>query len=203
MSSSNPWSATVDAWRRLWATGSTTTTNTNQTNNNNAQRNSNSPTTTFTRCTKRSTQPQQQTPTHTQTNLQGRNQELEGTEAFGHFMTKKHDNTLRIMLHNINRLPISSKADKSRKLISTIANKQIDIALLTEIGLNWKQINNQDKWYERVRESFQYTRSEVSHNTNELERTSNVQFGGVIAMAVDDIAQRVIDPSWTRPILVR
>jgi hypothetical protein len=191
MSSSAPWSATVDAWRRLWATGSTPTPNTTRTNNN-EQQTPHPSNPTSTRCSKRSTQAQNQEPTHTQTNLHGRHQELEDLEEYGHLMTKKYDNTLRIMLHNINRLPINSKTDKSKKLVSTIANKQIDIALLTEIGLNWKQINNQDKWYERVRESFQHTRSEISHNTNELDRTSNVQFGGVIAMAVDDVAQRVI-----------
>ena len=107
-------------------------------------------------------------------------------------LTRKPDSILRIMLHNINRLPINGKSDKSRKLVSMIAHKQIDIALLTEIGLGWKLLNNTDQWYERVRESFQSTRTEIAYNETEPEMTNRIQFGGVLAMAVDDVSHRIL-----------
>jgi hypothetical protein len=84
----------------------------------------------------------------TQRDLHGNAQELNDVEAYGDTMRKKSNHTLRIMLHNINRLPIDGRSAKSRKLLSTIATKQIDIALLTEVGLYWKKINSRDRWYE-------------------------------------------------------
>ena len=77
--------------------------------------------------------------------------------------------------------------------MATIAHKQIDIAFLTEIGLYWKKVQNNDQWHERVREAFRSTRSSLGYNDTEPEITSTVQFGGVCVMAVDDIAHRVID----------
>ena len=146
--------------------------------------------------------------TLSQRDLQGNNQELSDAEEYGDIMAAKRDNVLRIMLHNINRLPISAKSDKSRQLISTIANKQIDVALLTEIGLCWKLLDNKDQWFERVRMSFQSSRSEFAYNKTEMECTEVVQFGGVGAMAMDDVSHRVVsqgsDPtklgrwSWIR-----
>jgi hypothetical protein len=117
-----------------------------------------------------------------QQDLHGHPQELVDVEELGSQMTRKPDQTIRIMLHNINRLPIDSRSTKSKQLITYIANKQIDIALLTEIGLNWKKIHNNDKWFERVREAFRYSRSCLSHNTTEAQITDTVQFGGVCAM---------------------
>jgi hypothetical protein len=92
-----------------------------------------------------------------QQDLHGHPQELADVEEFGSKMTRKPDQTIRIMLHNINRLPIDSRSTKSKQLITYVANKQIDIALLTGIGLNWKKIHNNYKWFERVREAFRYS----------------------------------------------
>ena len=133
---------------------------------------------------------------------------LEDAEEYGDRLNRKPDNILRVMLHNVNRLPISGKSDKSKKLVSMIAHKQIDVALLTEIGLSWTHLDNTDRWYERVREAFQSTRSEVANNETEPDLTDKAQFGGVLVMAVDDVSHRVIsqgkDPtglgrwSWIR-----
>jgi hypothetical protein len=126
-------------------------------------------------------------------------------EEFGDVISRKPDRILRIWLQNINRLPALRNSVKSKKLISTIAHKQIDIALMTEVGLCWKLVHNSDQWHERTREAFQTTRSSFAYNTNELNMTSTVQFGGVGIMATDDAAHRVIaqghDPTglgrWT------
>jgi hypothetical protein len=106
-----------------------------------------------------------------QQDLHGHPQELTDVEEFGSRMTRKPDQTIRIMLHNINRLPIDSRSTKSKQLITYVVNKQIDIALLTEIGLNWRKIHNNDKWFERVREAFRYSRSCLAHNTTEAQIT--------------------------------
>ena len=193
MSTNSAWATAVNAWHRLWSVGA---------NGENIR-------------TNKKTQPKQKTKTrnqhrtlqaalhqntttkeltnHIQTDLHGNPQENDDGETYGDVMMAKSDGILRIMLHNVNCLPNESKHDKSKKLISTIAHKQIDVALLTEIGLCWSLVDATNKWYERTRLSFQATRSEVAYNKTELSRTSQRQYGGVLTMAVDDMAHRVKD----------
>jgi hypothetical protein len=116
----------------------------------------------------------------------------EDGEAFGDKLTRKSDNILRLMLHNVNRLPLSRSADKSKKLISSISNKQLDLALITKVGLCWRLVKTNDQWHERMRESFQAARSELAFNKTEPDLTELVQFGGVGIMAVDDVSHRVV-----------
>jgi hypothetical protein len=123
-----------------------------------------------------------------QQDLHGNPEELTNVEEFDSQMTRKPHQTMRIMLHNIDRLPIDSRLTKSKQIVTYVANKQIDAALLTQIGLNWKKIHNNDRWFERVQEAFRYSHSCLAHNTTEAQITDTVQFGGVCTMAVDDIA---------------
>jgi hypothetical protein len=215
-------SSAVDAWHRLWRVGAngnninsqsnksnhpSHTTNPNNSNrptkkprskqsNPNFDPNNSTPRTTKQRRSKHHReQPlptRIQPPNLSQTNLLGQNQDALDVEAFGDNLNKKHDTTIRIMLHNINRLPLDHRTDKSRKLISCIANKQIDVAMITEVGLYWKSIPGKDRWYERVRESFQTHKSEMAFNTTEPSLSSSVQFGGVGIMATDDCSHRVV-----------
>ena len=193
--SDTAWAAAVNAWHKLWAVGANGDTIHNKTNNNNKKR------------TKRSTKPTNQTK-HTQrrdkrtrdpstlyyqTDLRGNPQELNDAEEYGDIMKPKPDNILRVLLQNVNCLPIDRRACKSRELITTIVQKQVDVALLTEVGLFWRLVDNKDKWYERVRESFRATRSEIAYNTTEPDRTHINQYGGTIACAFEDTAHRVID----------
>ena len=206
MSPKSKLAAAVNTWHRLWSVGA----NGENINKNNKTQQQHSildnfkPTYSKTRHNTNSTNqpivisepPPRQ---FYQLDIQGQNQELQDAEPYGDTMQKKPNSTLRIMLHNVNRLPLNATHDKSKILFSTIANKQIDIALITEIGINWKKSNSKDRWYERTRTAFQTAKSEVAHNINEPTITSNVQFGGVAITTVDDASHRVIsqgsDPS--------
>ena len=188
------WAAAVNAWHKLWAVGANGDTINNKTKSSKKQ-------------TKRHTQQINKTKTtqwqdkHTrdpstmyfQTDLRGNPQELNDIEEYGDIMKPKPDNILCILFQNVNCLPTDRRATKSRELITTIVQKQIDIALLTEVGLFWRLVDTKDKWYERVWESFRATRSKIAYNTTEPERTHINQYGGTIACAIEDIAHRVID----------
>ena len=113
-------------------------------------------------------------------------------EEYGDIMEPKKESTLRLMLHNVNCLSANSQDTKSRKLIQTIAHKQIDVAMLTEIGLYWPLVPTKDKWYERTRLSFQSSRSILACNSTEPDRTRINQYGGVAVIAVDDVSHRVV-----------
>ena len=197
MSPKSKLATAVDAWRRLWSVGANGDNINKQQNTNNNTHNSTTTNVNSSR-TRRGKRDKTQTtiePTirsFSQRSLYGDNQESLDLEEFGDIMQRKSPNTLRIMLHNINRLPIYKNQDKSKKLFSYIANKQIDVALLTEIGLYWKLIHNNDKWHERIRHVFRSAKYSLSYNTTEPTMTEMVQFGGTASMAVDDCAHRVI-----------
>ena len=127
-----------------------------------------------------------------QLDLQGHNQDEHDADAFADVLQRKPENVVRVMLHNISRLPIDRRTTKSRKLVSTLAHTQTDIALLTEIGLNWTLLDNRDRWYERTREAFQSTRSSLAFNKTELHHTKKVQFGGTGVIAIDDITHKIV-----------
>lgn len=206
--SNNTHAAVVRAWERLWQTGknknkkidsnqATNNTTLRNTPHSNTQAHVRAANTSIPRDTPeepkklRRLKNHRHPPTLLQQDLQGQPQELLDGEAFGDLLVKKTDNTLRIMLHNINRLPSQRQTVKSKQLVSMIANRQIDIALLTEIGLYWKLVKTEDQWHERVRESFQASRTELAYNKTEPNLTAMVQFGGAAAIAVDDASHRL------------
>jgi hypothetical protein len=114
-------------------------------------------------------------------------------EEYGNQLTRKPDRILRIWLQNINRLPAHQNTIKSKKLVSTIVHKQVDIALMTKIGLYWKMVKQSGQWYERTQEAFQASRSSMAYNKNKQEMTAMIQFGGVGIMATDDTTHRIVE----------
>jgi hypothetical protein len=133
----------AEEWKRLWRVGANGE-NINSRKQKNKRKRDNEKNKSNTNNTRN------QTTNMNQLDLSGYNLDQNDVEEFGDKMAKKTEHTLRIMLQNINRLPTDHRATKSRKLLSTLVNKQIDIALLTEVGLYWNKIPNHDKWYERV-----------------------------------------------------
>jgi hypothetical protein len=107
-------------------------------------------------------------------------------------MQRKQNGILRVWMQNVNRLPSQNNTSKSKQLISTIAHKQVDIALITEVGLYWRLVHANDQWHERTREAFQVARFQMAYNTTEPDISSPTQFGGVGIMAIDDVAHRVV-----------
>jgi hypothetical protein len=211
MSLNSRYSAAISAWQRLWRTGvkgdnigrtnttesETTRTHTNYSNNRTQSSGARRPTrrSKYHKDTSRNNLLPTMTTTTTtasQTTLSGDTQDLRDVEEFGHTMAKKPDKVLRLLFHNINRLPLNARHSKSRKLLSTLAHKQIDLAMLAEIGLYWKKIPQQDRWYERTREAFKTSKSELAYNTTEHSLSDPVQFGGTCVIAIDDCVHRVV-----------
>ena len=193
--SRSAWTTAVDAWRRLWSVGANGENISNTKTTNTTKRKQHKTTKRRSKVTPITNQPR---PNHTntsyiQSDLYGHRQETDDGEEYGDTMQAKTDSTLRIMFHNINCLPESAATEKSHKLVSTITNKQIDIALLAEVGLYWKVIDSKNKWYERIRRAAQSQKTELAFNTTEPDRTAARQFGGVAAIAIDDVSHRVID----------
>ena len=156
--SNTTWATVVNAWHRLWSVGANGDTIRNQQPNTQHNQNQNTINPTIiNRQTNNNARTHNSNPsaaTFSQTDLHGTDIDALDGEEYGDIMEPKKECTLRLMLQNINCLPADSRDTKSRKLIQTIAHKQIDIAMMTEVGLFWRLVPTKDKWYERTRQSF-------------------------------------------------
>ena len=190
------WATVVNAWHRLWSVGANGDTIRNRTNSQTNQNQNTTNSNTTNQRTYRNNitthNPPSSSATLSQTDLHGNDIDTLDGEEYGDIMEPKKESTLRLMLHNVNCLSANSQDTKSRKLIQTIAHKQIDVAMLTEIGLYWPLVPTKDKWYERTRLSFQSSRSILACNSTEPDRTRINQYGGVAVIAVDDVSHRVV-----------
>ena len=86
---------------------------------------------------------------------------------------------MRIALQNIQLLPESSRHYKSRQLITHIAQAELDILMINEVGLNWKAVSADNQWAERTTGKLIGSKAVFAHNTTELKSTATIQYGGV------------------------
>lgn len=132
------------------------------------------------------------------------------TAEIEHFGDKinllKADDTLRLLLININSIP---KADhpKNRAIFSALKLYQIDVAGFTECNRCWHLLNHRDRWKEITKPWWEKANNVIAYNVKD---TSSRQFqpGGTLLHTINRPAHRVletgIDPSglgrwsWTR-----
>jgi hypothetical protein len=86
-------------------------------------------------------------------------------------MGKKGINTFQIMLQNVNNLPTLSRVNRSRQVIDCIANQELDVFLMTEIGLCWDKVSAYDQWNERTIGRLERQKSVFAYNKSELDNT--------------------------------
>jgi hypothetical protein len=124
--------------------------------------------------------------------MRGNTIEKHDLESFGDTMGKKGINTFRIMLQNVNNLPTSSRVNRSCQVIDCIANQELDVFLMTEIGLCWAKVSAYDQWNERTIGRLEHQKSVFAYNKNELDNTKTIQHGGVGICTADEGVHRVI-----------
>ena len=62
---------------------------------------------------------------------------------------------------------------------------------MTEVGLCWRKVGNENQWHERILGKFRSSRSGFAYNATELQHTKPLQPGGVGIIATDAVAHRV------------
>ena len=124
-------------------------------------------------------------------NRNSRESSAESDTSKGDDYKQKHKKAFRICALNVGRLPIEKDKDKSRDTFQWMREMKADIILLSEIGLNWRNIKLEDNWYARTKDEFQRIASITGHNTHEKTK-KKVQWGGTAIIAVNETASRVI-----------
>ena len=110
---------------------------------------------------------------------------------YGHaFPTVKPDHTIRVMLQNLQQLPVIGMADCSTQLMANIKDHQPDILLFNDIGLCWKNIPIQDSWKERSRGRIPHHAFRFSYNKHE-DKQEAVQWGGTGVVCLDQARHRM------------
>jgi hypothetical protein len=131
-------------------------------------------------------------PQYQQTQMNGANLDQNDVEFYGDEQHEKRPNTFRVGLHNIYNLSEDRRTSKSRQLIDYIVQKSYDCFLMAEIGLNWRKIGANDRWFERIWGKLQTSRSIFAHNVTEPQITKVLQPGGVGIIATDQVTHRII-----------
>jgi hypothetical protein len=81
---------------------------------------------------------------------------------YGHTIgTDKPPRYIRIMLQNLQQLPIHGQADRSTQLMANIRELKPDVFLLNDVGLCWRNIPTHHQWQERTRTSLPPTQVQV------------------------------------------
>ena len=172
--------AAQQAWRRLWDKGQA----------RDAKKQGNKP--------NKRRKKRDKHDTYNQTTMLGTNMDINDAETFGDAQTSKRPNVFRCGFQNVNNLQEDSRTSKSRQLVDFVVQKDYDCFMMAEIGLNWRKIGADNRWFERIVGKFKSSRSVFAHNVTELQRTKVLQPGGVGMISTDEVTSRVVD-SGTDP----
>ena len=72
---------------------------------------------------------------------------------WGDSYNRKPETIIRIISHNINRMPLNKNRDKNKRLWQAIQGKDlVDIHLYQEIGINWSQVKRENNLYNRKKD---------------------------------------------------
>jgi hypothetical protein len=112
--------------------------------------------------------------------------------------TDKPPRYIRIMLQNLQQLPINGQADRSTQLMANIRDYKPDVVLLNDVGLRWRNITAHHQWQERTRTSLPPHKSKFSYNKHG-SNTTKVQWGGTGVLLLDQARHRTHGPMGADP----
>ena len=112
-------------------------------------------------------------------------------ERWGDKQTTRKKYTFRLLLQNIQRLPLDRRNEKHEDLIHWLEKDGGDVAILTEINTYWPKVKPHQQWEERSEGLFpQGMKSRFCYNKTE-EIPGNVQYGGIGALALGETRHRI------------
>ena len=111
-------------------------------------------------------------------------------EYWGDRMKQKKSNMIRIAVLNINHIGQMCNSPKSEALREFIEDKDVDIIGLSELGVNWKKLEEKHSLWERTEPWFSMRRLAVGYNSAD-KLSMRSQYGGTAIMAIDKAAHKV------------
>ena len=112
-------------------------------------------------------------------------------EAWGDRQTKKKKYTFRLLLQNIQRLPLSARESKHEDILNWIFTDEADAVILTEVNTYWPNVKPHQQWNERTKGRIpQGEKHRFAHNRHGSP-PGTMQYGGVGALALGETRHRL------------
>ena len=112
-------------------------------------------------------------------------------EAWRDRQTKKKKYTFRLLLQNIQRLPLSARESKHEDILYWIFADEADAVILTEINAYWPNVKPHQQWHKRTKRRIpQGEKNRFAHNRHGSS-TGTMQYGGVGALALEEARHRL------------
>jgi hypothetical protein len=112
-------------------------------------------------------------------------------EAWGDRQLKKKKHTFRLLLQNIQRLPLSARDPKHEAILNWMFTDEADAVILTEINTYWPNVRPHQQWTERTRGKIpQGEKHRFVHNRHGSP-TGTLQYGGVGTFALGPTRHRL------------
>ena len=96
---------------------------------------------------------------------------------------------MRVVLQNLQRLPVIGNADRSTQLLDCIQASHLDLLLVSDVGCHWRNIPFEDSWGERTSRGFPHHLYRFSYNHQE-DKKELVQWGGTGLLCLGDMRSR-------------
>ena len=132
------------------------------------------------------------TSTYQQLNLHGENLSVKDDDRWGDNIETKHHEVLRIGAQNVHGLSQYESGFKNRQLSTTMDEFKLDVFLISELNLYWRNVGQFDSWAIRMKNIKGTRKSIISYNTNE-KQDATLQFGGTAIIVRGDLVHRVIE----------
>ena len=97
---------------------------------------------------------------------------------------------IRVILLNLQRLPLIKEADRSTQLMINLGLYQPDVAMLNDVGIHWPSLLTAHSWEERTRGVLPFHRRRFSYNIHD-KSGEQVQWGGTGLLIFDQLKPRV------------
>ena len=131
------------------------------------------------------------------------------TEPYGNIIGPKPDETIRILTINPDRFPLNGLDPKNEEIFNALKKYEADVTLMSDLGNNWCNTNERDRWSTRVNKAYKWTKTKSITASNYHDKTgSQLQWGGTAILCAGEITQYSAgagrDPSglgrwcWTR-----
>lgn len=113
-------------------------------------------------------------------------------ENWGDSIQQKDAATIRIMFQNVNGLPRRNNEFNNRSLYGVIADHNIDIFMMSEINVNWRNIPEDHKLYCRMNKWFEALHISLANNVTEIIPDEH-QWGGTGILSINKMSHRVME----------
>jgi hypothetical protein len=112
-------------------------------------------------------------------------------EAWGDRQTKKNKYTFRLLLQNIQRLPLSARESKHEDILNWMFTDKADAVILTEVNTYWPNVKPHQHWHERTKGHIPRGEKHRFAHNHRGSSTGRMQYGRVGELALGETRHRL------------